>query len=288
MQKKQNVKKSSRTKQKKEKAGIARSGLSGAFQIIGISFLFGCGLFALVMALEKISTSEVFQVEQIKWVGLEFLEEDEILKGQDAVVGRNIFSVDIEAVHRLLMENPRIKAATVKKDFPNRLLIVVEENQPAAARFEVDEHAEKLTQESVTVVIMDSEAKVLQTGLGSGRDLLAGLPRLLHFKEEAYEKALALGSVLEDRLNLFIDLSNPEDLLVYFTGGEKGQIGLLHFGATHFRERWTRFLAIEEDLKARGLLKWEVDLRFPGQAIVRDGAIGKPFISGKSSDTTYF
>ncbi len=271
-----------------KKAKMARSGLSGSFQIIGVSFLFGCGLFAIVTALEKISTSEVFQVEKIKWVGIQSLREDEIMKGLDPVVGQNIFKVDIEAVHRRLLENPRIKAATVKKDFPNRLLIILEETQPAAARFEVDDNTEKITQESVTVVIIDSEAKVLQTGLNPKKNLLDGLPRLLHFKEEAYAKALALGSVLGNRLDLFIDLSDPEDLLVYFTGGGEGQLGLLHFGGTHFSERWARFLAIEEDLKARGLLKWEIDLRFPGQVIVKGGAFRRPFVSGKSSDTTYF
>jgi len=271
VQKKQNVKKGSTKKPMKKKLEMARSGLSGSVQIVGISFLFGCGLFALVTAFEKISTSELFQIEKISWVGLQSLREDEILKGDALVVGQNIFKVDIEAVHRSLLENPRIKAATVKKDFPNRLLIIVEEAQPAAARFEVDESAEKLTQKSITVVILDSEAKVLQTGIDPGKTPMAGLPRLLHFKEEAYVQALALGSVLGNRLDLFIDLSDPKDLLVYFTGGQEDQLGLIHFGGTHFRERWARFLAIEDDLKARGLLNWEIDLRFPAQAIVKGG-----------------
>ncbi len=295
MQKKRNSKKGSTKKPGKKKKGLAKSGLSGAFQIIGISLFFGFGLFALVTVLEKVSTSDAFQVDQIRWVGLQHLREDDILKGGKAVVGQNIFKVDIEAVHRRLLSNPRIKAATVKKDFPNRLLITVEEKQPAAARFEADDRPEMLVKRNATVSIIDAEGNVLESGIAAQNlaALSLGLPRLLHFKEAAYAKALALGAVLEDRLGLFIDLSDPENLLVYFTEGAGEQmgektIGLLHLGGAQFAERWARFLAIEDDLKLRGFLNWEIDLRFPGQVIVKDGALQKPVVSGRLSNTTYF
>ncbi len=289
MIKKRNARKKPGKKQKQP--GVAWSGFSGSFQIIGISLLFGSVLFALVTVLEQISTSAAFQVNHIKWLGLQHLKEEEMLKRYDVVVGQNIFEVDIEAVHRRLLTNPRIKAATVKKDFPNRLLIIVEEKQPAAALFESDTYPEKLIKEASSVVIIDSEANVLQAGLAMQNfaSLPAGLPRLLHFKKAAYMQALVLGAVLENRRGLFIDLSDPDDLLVYFTEGEEEMlVGRLHFGGEHFRERWARFLAIENDLNARGLLQWEIDLRFAGQAVVKNGAFQGSPVSGKSSDTTYF
>lgn len=285
MPNKQNTKRGSKKKSGKKKTGMAKSGLAGAFQIIGISFLFGFGLFALVSILEKISTSAAFQVDQIKWVGLEHLKENEISKAYKTVVGQNIFKVDIESVHQRLLSHPRIKTATVKKDFPNRLLIIVEEQQPAAARFESD----------ATVSIIDFEGNVLQSGLTRQnlRTLEITLPRLIHFKEAAYTKALSLANVLENRPGLWIDLSDPKDLILHFTAvaeetNEEKPVGLLHLGKAFFAERWARFLTIEDDLKARGLTDWEIDLRFPGQVIVKNGALQGPVVSGRPSDTTYF
>ncbi len=253
--------------------------------MIGISFFFGTVLFGLALGVEHVAASPAFRVDKIAWQGLAHLDEDEMTNRFKFVLGKNIFKVNIQALHQALMAEKWIKTVTVKKDYPNRLMIFVVERKPAAVEYHLDDQGDRAVRLASAPVLIDREGMILQ----KGGALPSGLARLLHVNAQAYEKALGLWDLLDHYPGLFIDLSNPDDLLVHITDAGNGKrLGLLHLGGESYAERWARFLAIERHLKNRGQVPWEVDLRFPGQVIVKNGlGVLKP-VSGSAPESIYF
>lgn len=222
----------------------------------------------LALGVERIGASSTFQVEKITWLGLQHLEVDEMTERFQTLVGKNIFKIDIQEVHHRLLSEQWIDTATVKKNFPNQLLIIIVERKPAALEFQLNQRSDALVDFSMVPVVIDTEGIILQ----EGGAFPPGLARLIHVNPEAYDRALGLWALMGNRPGLFIDLRNPDDLLVYLTEEAEGkQVGFLHLGSGGYEDSWARFLAIEGDLEERGLALWEIDLRFSGQLVVKTG-----------------
>ncbi|TAJ98299.1 MAG: FtsQ-type POTRA domain-containing protein [Candidatus Manganitrophaceae bacterium] len=232
------------------------------------SVLLGGSLFALYVGGQRLTSAPVFQVREIRWAGLHHLNETEMSARFRPVVGRNIFRVDIAQIQGALQANPWVKQAVVRKDFPDRLNIIVVERVPAVVEVE-----------SAQGPLLRDEAGEILERVGEASDRLgdgkaAGkLPRVIHYNPASYAKGLELASLLSRTLekesiepSLFlIDLADPEDLVVHFPEG------VLHFGEGGYAERWERFLEIKEDLERRELTDREIDLRFERKVIVRGG-----------------
>ncbi|MFQ5596548.1 MAG: cell division protein FtsQ/DivIB [Nitrospiria bacterium] len=274
-----------RRQRKKQKKGLSGSGMKGMFRIVATAVVFGTLLFAVALGLERIAVSPVFRVEKILWVGLQHLQEKEMKTRFQSVVGRNIFQVDIQEIHRRLISDKWIKEAVVKKDFPNRLVIRVVERKPASVEYRLKDFEERVVDRSVAPVVLDTEGMVLQ----KGGALPTGLAPLIHVNREAYDRALDLWDLVGDRSDIYIDLSNPKDLQVYITtrDGER-RLGVIHFGEEITEDSWDRYVSIETDLRERGVSPWEVDLRFDGQAVMRSGRERDDPASEKPSAAMYF
>ena len=256
-----------------------KTSLKGGMRIFVVAFVFGAGLFILTLGIEQVGTVPVFEVKEIQWIGLKYLKEKKMNKRFQSVIGKNIFEVDIAAIQKRLLAHQWIKEATVKKRFPNRILIVVLERKPASVEYEKENTLHEPLMLSGVAYLVDQEGFTLQTG----GPFPAGLPRLINISPENYAEGLALGAFMQHRANVFIDLSESENLRVYFIAPEgKKQIGVLHLGREKHKEKWQQFLNIEADLEKRGLSSWEVDLRFSGMAIVRSEE------TERRPDTLYF
>jgi cell division septal protein FtsQ len=148
--------------------------------------------------------------------------------------------------------NQWIKEAVVRKVLPNKIDVLVTERIPAA--LEIDSSGKNL-------ILRDKEGVIL----GAGEQGTTGLPRIIHFNPNAYEKALVLMPLLSHRSDAIVDLSRDNDIRVLLGRS------VLRFGDQNFQKRWERFLRVEADLKRRHLVSWEADLRFPSKIVVRGG-----------------
>jgi len=265
-----------KNKRKEDKA-IQRKKSLGALRIIGVLLIFGGLFFASSLGLEALEEAVVFQVKEINWIGLKHYKVSEMQQRFQPLFGTNLFRVNIRGVQKELLSDPWIQTATVKKQFPDRLMILIEERKAAAVRYE-GKLKDGIMQVDLSKepVLLDAEARILQGGGSYPLDLT----RLVNFKPAAYKKSLMLGKILREQAgeslsNPLIDLSNPENLRVYFSGLKKGLGGLIHFGKERYEARWKRFLSVEKDLQKRVFSYWEVDLRFPGKVVL------KPFKSGQ-------
>ncbi len=263
-------------RRKKPKASKARQtksvkmSLQGAMRILAIALIFGAGLFSLTLGFEKLSRLPVFEVREIHWVGLQHLKVKKMKKQFHTVFGQNLFQVDIKAIHQRLSSNQWIKSATVKKEYPNKLLVIVVERKPASVEYEHGKQSGTLVDFSSAPYLIDQEGVTLQQG---GR-IPPNLPQMLNVNLESYASALSIGALLKERRGVYIDLSDSENLRIFFTDSQSGQqIGLLHLGKNHFQEKWQKYLRIEPDLEKHGFSTWEIDLRFSNKAIAKKGVI---------------
>jgi len=256
-----------------------KSSFKGGMRIFVVAFVFGAGLFILTLGVEQIGTLSVFKVKEIQWIGLKHLTEKKMEKRIQSVVGKNLFEVDIAVIQKRLLAHQWIKEATVKKRFPNRILIVVVERKPASVEYEKGTLMGETVNFSKAPYLVDQEGITLQ----QGGPFPARLPRLININPENYADGLALGTLAQNRPGVFIDLSDPNNLQVHFITPEgKRQTGLLHLGADGYAKKWRQFLEIETDLTERGLSSWELDLRISGRAVLKSS---KP---ERSPDTLYF
>ncbi|MFQ5587992.1 MAG: cell division protein FtsQ/DivIB [Nitrospiria bacterium] len=255
---------------KKRDSKSAAMTFKGAMRILGIALVFGGSLYALTWGVEKLGRLSAFEVREIRWAGLRHLKAEKMEAQFQSVLGQNLFRVDIEAVHRRLSAHQWIKSATVKKDFPDKLLVIVVERKPASVEYEYSNQLGTLVDFSTDPYLIDQEGVTLQQGGPFPPDL----PRMLNINPQSYDAALSIGHLVQTRLGAYIDLSDPEDLRVFFTDVSDGHpVGLLHLGRDHLQEKWRQFLRIEGDLEKRGFSTWEIDLHFPGKAIVKKGGI---------------
>ncbi len=209
----------------------------------------GTSAFAAYAGARAALASSHFQVKRVEWRGLGHRTEGAMMARIGPVIGRNLFRLDAGRIHRALRADPWVKAAVIRKHFPDTLQIGVVERRPAAVEMDARDRA----------VLRDAEGVVLE------RDgtYAPALPRLIHFQPAAFAQALALAPLLADRPQARIDLSDAEDIKVRMSGQ------VLHFGAGEYEGRWARFLLIENDLKRWGASEIDVDLRFAEKVVVR-------------------
>jgi len=243
-----------------------KTSFKGGLQIFGVACVFGAGLFILTLGIEQVGTLPVFEVREIQWIGLKHLKEEKMDKRFKSVMGKNLFEVDIRAIQDRLLAHQWIKEATVKKRFPNRILIVVVERKPASVEYEKGTSMGEKVDFKTRPYLVDQEGITLQ----QGGPFPPGLPRLININPASYAAGLSLGALAKNRPDVFIDLSDPNDLQIYFMRPEGHlSMGVLHLGQDGHAEKWQQFLNIEADLAKRGRAPWEVDLRIPGMAVVK-------------------
>jgi cell division septal protein FtsQ len=228
--------------------------MGGSIRPVGLSLLFGIGLFGFYLAVRQVVASSFFEVKVLRWSGLQHLKEAEMAQRFHPLLGQNLFDVEIASIQRALEANSWVKSATVRKDFPDGLTFIVVERTPASVAY--PRFGEAFPE---TMRLLDREGVVLD----QGGDYSPELPRVVHVNAAAYPKALQLAQLLTQRSDFLIDLSNPDDLQVHLPEG------VIHFGEENYQEKWNRFVHVEEDLRRRGYARWEADLRFSGKVIVK-------------------
>ncbi len=77
-------------------------------------------------------TSAALAVRCIEIQGTARTDADEIKRFAGLSEGQNIFSIDLQKAKRKLQEHPWIRKATVQRVVPDRLVVEVQEQQPAA------------------------------------------------------------------------------------------------------------------------------------------------------------
>jgi cell division protein FtsQ len=227
---------------------------------------------------ENLVYSSVFQVQHIETAGLNRLIEKDLVSLVGVNPSARLFDVDLEGVKDRLLSHPWIREVQVRKTFPDTVKIRVSERRPVV-----------LVEEGDRRVLVDETGKVLEEVSSAGATTVsfnetfkeegAILPILLGIEIKAlqrnehnqylvFQQAIDLIKIIESESQtvpgaLIIDVRRGKGMVV-----ERNGYRIL-FGQKEFQKKWERFLSVETDMRKRKIEIEEVDLRFPGQVIVR-------------------
>lgn len=202
--------------------------------------------------------------------GLRHLSEGQVLlklkefEEQD----RSLFALDLDGLRKSVELLPWVKAATVRRVWPDRLMIEVTERVPIAF-VRIDDSTQLVDEDGV---LLESKSEGLPKfdfpvlmGLESGFET-----ELLARNRKRIELYRRLIRELDDNsAGLSRDLS---EVHLQDAGSVSIVLNddtvLVHIGADHFQERFRRYLAMSREIKQKYRLLESVDLRFENQVVV--------------------
>lgn len=205
-------------------------------------------------------TSSLFSIREYEFRGNRYLSDAELMKLMDVTGGENIFRTSSASLAGCLHSSPWIRSVKVRKEFPHRMIFLIEESAPQA-----------VLQDRGNSYIVDAEGKMLQAL--SGRPTVF-LPVIVGSKDanpQAYLKAVELAGVLRD-MSMGKDTGGVE-----ISGMEHGAHELtitlngLHIkiGEDRFKEKLAAFDELKDSIAKLDIAVEYVDLRFEGRVVVR-------------------
>jgi cell division protein FtsQ len=94
---------------------------------LAVLLLTAAGIFWVRHALYA---AKILTLEKVRLIGLETLKPEEVLKEANIRRGTNLLELDLDGILKGLKKDPRVRTVALKKIFPNRLEIRIEERRP--------------------------------------------------------------------------------------------------------------------------------------------------------------
>ncbi len=118
-----------RRNKKSLQQSISKKGLFKTFSILFSLFL----IIYLTMLIKRIDIPVILPIEKIHVFGeLEFINTDDIKAKVKASVTGGYFTVDMNLIREVLLQEPWIKAVTLRRQWPAGLEVAIEERTPIA------------------------------------------------------------------------------------------------------------------------------------------------------------
>jgi cell division protein FtsQ len=244
---------------------------------LGIALAAGLGL-GLTHAYRKASVAHLFEIKKVKLAGLERLKPADLEPLIGLKPSETLPDLDLRAVQERILSHPWVRAAQVRKTYPDTLSVRVEERRPFAV-VQADS-GDVLVDESGRILgKVPSDSETGRSGQSPAADPTAGRPRFVGLGPVAaggngfedrtdFKRAVQAVSELEPDAAggeepLRVDVGDRSELVVYWEGLR------LRFEPDRVRDGWRRFLSVKNDIRERRSRIGEIDLRFPDTVIVR-------------------
>jgi len=202
--------------------------------------------------------------------GLRHLSEGQVLlkvkefEEQD----RSLFALDLDGLRQSVERLPWVRSATVRRVWPDRLMIEVKERVPIAF-VRIDNSTQLVDEDGV---LLESKSEGLPKfdfpvlmGLESGfeTELLARNRKRIDLYRRLMRELDDNGAGLSRDLSE-VHLQDAGSVSIVLNDDTV----LVHIGADHFQERFRRYLAMSREIKQKYRLLESVDLRFENQIVV--------------------
>jgi cell division protein FtsQ len=211
--------------------------------------------------------SRIFELREIRTLGLERLNEADVLERLRPSSGRTLFDLDLISLKSTLLTEPWIKEVNLRREYPNALAVQVIERHPVAVL--AGRQVEAIVDETGAVIEAWPNGGEIP-GQWSSLPVIHGIEAaLLKDRDpgamERFSSALEILRAAPETIGqgLDLDVGRTDDLRVQRHGV------WLRFGSAPFDEKWERFVSVESEIERRHEGVQEVDLRFPDQVIVR-------------------
>jgi cell division protein FtsQ len=224
-----------------------------------------CAAVSLLSAAAAFPASAFFDLEAVSVAGNVTVPSDEIRERAGVGPGLNAFRVNAGFIRRRLLEDPRVRSAAVTMMFPSRLRLTIVERTPAAA-LAVGEAYFHLSADGVALAAAaDPESlPIVVADRLDPADVVVG--KVLPSSDARLGSQIAgsLPAAIRERVEgVHVDGAGEASLAL--RGGVTVRLG----GSAGIAERLEMVPDVLDAIAMRGLVIESVDLRVPGNVVVR-------------------
>jgi cell division protein FtsQ len=204
------------------------------------------------------AVSSAFNMKTVELAGNEHLTDDELkhiggLKGDESLL-----TMSSRKVYEKLKESPWIQTASVRKEYPSKILISIRETEPFA-----------LLDMKGKMFIVDDRGRMLEELKDNSVPFLPVIMSDPYNEKEAFREAVNLAKVIKNmgvlhkKQRIEIIAHQPNEVAANLDGVH------VKVGSGEHEDKLTRLSEIEEEIKKRHIPVAYIDLRFAKKAIVK-------------------
>lgn len=239
--------------------------LKGASKVMSVLGIFrniaafiGIFTIAVIVYIYSPPISLVLPVKHIVFIGNRHLTDDELRVLAEVRANQSLVAISNKKVSQKLLKSPWIRSVSVRKELPDTLLLLIEEAIPFAL-LDMNSH----------LFIVDDKGKLLEELKGGSIPFLPVITGDPFRESEGLSEAIKLAKLMNskgfssERDQIEIFAGKPHELTVTIDGT------IVKMGSGKYEEKLERLIAIEDELKNRGIPLDYIDLRFENRAIVK-------------------
>lgn len=202
------------------------------------------------------SSINIFPIREIVFTGNKHIPDNELSPMSGIKPGDSLFALSAKTVSGKLAKSPWIKSVSIRKGYPDKVLIRVTETAPFA-----------ILQMRGNAFLVDENG----TTLDNVDDTVPFLPVIVADPaRENFNEALKLARIIKERgiaaergrVEIIAD-KGPEDLAIAIDNL------VIKIGSGEYKQKLERFFDIEKEIERKAIAVDYVDLRFANKVIVK-------------------
>lgn len=215
-------------------------------------------IFIVIVLFSIKLSNNIFPIKEIIITGNNNLEEDEIKDVIDTGNDKGMLRISLKDIDKKLKTLPWIKKVSLRKQFPDTLMVKIEETVPKA-----------ILNFKGGLFLLDGEGNILEEIKGEKTPFLPVITNIDYKNNKAdIMEALKLIEALSQTAILLSKESIEITLAPYgISMNMDGEIFKVGYGK--YAEKLQRWKDLEAEVKKRGVTIEYVDLRFVGRVIVK-------------------
>jgi cell division protein FtsQ len=224
------------------------------FLIVVIPVVFVISLGYLIF----VSAKSAFVVRKIVFSGNAHLSDDELRGYAGLKEGESLITLPSAAIYKKISASPWIRSVSVRKEFPDRLIIAVKETEPFA-----------LLDTKGGLFIVDERGKMLERLKASAMPFLPIIVGDPFGDKEVFGEAIRLVRAIRDtglmarKNRIEVIAGRLSELAVNLDGV------VVKVGSGQYEDKLSRFAELEGEIASRNIPVDYIDLRFANRVIVK-------------------
>lgn len=247
--KKRSTLSNTRKKPARSLAGAGRFIIRSVMLLLTLSLVTVLGV-GLLYGYRYLTTHPYFELKEIHVTGAHRLSRNTVLETADVDLGLNCLDMNVGEVEQRLSANPWVESVTVRRDFPNRLRINVEEKVPAFWMRQGDGLYFADASGKVIAPMHPGEMASLPVltvadGLEEGPAVLRGILAKMRERKTPFTQ----------KQTAWIKLTSAHELEIYLDGHAGGRGLTVKFATDQWETQLERMKVVWRDLIRRGEFK---------------------------------
>jgi len=205
-----------------------------------------------------VAARPAFIVNKIVFTGNVRLTDEELKNLAGLKGGENLLTLSARNVYKKISASPWITSAAVRREFPDRLRILIKETEPFAL-LDMKGH----------LFIVDEKGSLLEELKESSMPFLPIISGNPFGEKEAFSEAINLVRAIKEtgllsrKNHIEVIAHKLQEIAVNFDGV------VVKIGSGEYRDKLSRLMELEEEIKSRSIPVDYIDLRFANKVVVK-------------------